>query len=285
MSILVSIDGHVVPQHEARVSVFDTGFTFGDSVYETLRTYDGRPHALERHLRRLRRSAERLGFTPPDDAVLRERLAALLAAAGNAESYVRWIVSRGVGDLTYRFERVQGPTVVMVVKPLEPLPERYHAEGVAAAIVDIRRNPPWALDPAIKSSNLLNNVLATREAQARGAYEAILLNGRGEVAEGAGSNVFVVEAGRLVTPPLEAGLLAGITRELVLEQAAELGIEADEAPLAPAALVHADEAFFTSTLKEVLPIATLDGRPLGSGRPGPLTLRLLEAYRRHAHAH
>lgn len=280
MGFFASVDGLVTPAAEARVSVLDNGFTFGDAVYETLRTYGGRPFALDRHLGRLRRSAAGLGIALPlSDEELARRLEALLAAAGNPESYVRLMVTRGVGEVSYRFERVQGPTVVMLAKPYEPLPPERYASGVALALVAVRRNAPQALDPALKTCNLLNNVLATREAQARGAFEAVMLNERGEVAEGAGSNVFVVHEGRLLTPPLQAGILAGITREVVLELCPGLGQPVSVEPLRVQDLLRADEIFVTSTLKEVVGAATLDGRPIGRGRPGPVTLRLLQAYR------
>lgn len=286
MGIFASIDGVVLEAAEARVSVLDNGFVYGDSVYETLRTYGGRPFLLDRHLARLRRSAGRLAIALPlHDSELAGRLHETLRRAGNQESAIRIVVSRGVGDMTYRFDRVVGPTVAIVVKPLEPFPESRYREGVAVAIVSVRRNHRDALDPAIKSSNLLNNILATREAQAQGAFEAILLNHDGYVAEGAGSNVFVAKAGALLTPPLGAGLLAGLTRELVLELAPRLGIELREQPLLPPELRQAEEAFLTSTLKEILPITRVDGAALADGRPGPLTARLLAAYRELAPAH
>lgn len=286
MVFLASINGNVVPAEEARVSVLDTGFTFGDGVYETLRTYAGRPFELGRHLRRLRASAARLGFDiPAGDDELRARLRALLERAGNAESFIRMIVTRGVGDCSYRFERVEGPTVVMFVRPHEAPPESTYVAGVDVTIATLRRNHPQALDPAIKSINLLNNVLAVREAQARGAVEAILLNHRGEVAEGASSNVFAVRGGRVITPPLDAGILAGITRAIVIEVAPATGHRVHEEPLALDALRAADEAFITSSLKEVAPIRAIDGRPLGTGRPGPITLALLQAYRNYIPGH
>src|SRR5262245_13046246 len=232
MGLFASVNGQVVPADEARVSVLDNGFTFGDSAYETIRTYGGRPFEWDRHLRRLRASTGRLGFEiPQTNAELLERLDAVLARAANPESYIRLIVSRGVGDISYHFERVEGPTVVMVVKPHHSYPESHYAEGVDVALVDIRRNHPRALDPAIKSSNLLNNVLAIRQAQSRGAEEALLLNQEGRLAEGASTNVFVVRQGALLTPPLTAGILAGITREVVLELAASLGLPVREEAL------------------------------------------------------
>lgn len=286
MGVFASINGHVAPPEGARISVFDNGFTFGDSVYETLRTYGGRPFALSRHLARLRGSAQRLGIAlPQPDAQLARWLDDLLERGANPESYIRFIVSRGVGDISYRFERVQGPTVVMVIKPYEPLPEAHYLEGVPTALSGVQRNSPKALDPGIKSCNLLNNILAIREAQDRGALEALMLNHHGELAEGASSNLFVVRAATLLTPPLSAGILPGITRQVILELAPTLGLPAREETLQVSDLLAAEEAFLTSTLKEAAPIRSVDGRPIGSGRPGPITLRVLAAFREYAPRH
>jgi len=282
MGFFASIDGVVSPAAEARVSVLDNGFTFGDAVYETLRTYGGRPFELQRHLRRLRASAGRIGVAIPQaDAELAERLDALLLRAGNPEGYIRIIVSRGVGDISYHFERVEGPTVVMVTKPYQPLPAAAYTEGVVVSLVSVRRNHRDALDPAIKSCNLLNNVLATREAQSKGALEAILLNQAGELAEGAGSNVFVVRGGVVLTPPLSAGILAGITRELLFELAPAAGVPLREEALRAGDLLAADEAFITSTLKELAPIRRVDEHAIRAC-PGPITQRLLAAFRAFA---
>lgn len=285
MGFFASVDGLVSPAHEARISVLDNGFTFGDGVYETLRTYGARPFALDRHLRRLRRSAAALGIAvPASDGELATRLSELLERAQNPESYIRLMVSRGLGEVSYRFDRVHGPTVVMLAKPYEPLPPERYENGIPVSLVSVRRNSPQALDPAIKSCNLLNNILAMREAQSRGALEGLMLNERGDVAEGASSNVFVVQAGRLLTPPLQAGILAGITRELVLELCAGVGQPVAEQLLRVPDLLRADEVFVTSTLKEVAPVATIDDRLVGQGRPGPVTRRLLQAYRDFARA-
>jgi branched-chain amino acid aminotransferase len=283
MGFFASVNGVVTPAADARVSVLDNGFTFGDSVYETLRTYGGRPFHLDRHLSRLRDSARRLGIAVPlADGDFAARVDAVLARAANEESYIRLIVSRGVGDISYRFERVAGPTVVVVVKPYEPLPARHYTDGIDVVVSSVRRNHRLALDPGIKSCNLINNILAMQEAQAKGAVEPILLNQEGDVAEGAGSNVFVVKDGGLLTPPLEAGILPGVTRALVLDLARGLGLRAREETLRVADLMGADEAFITSTLKELCPVRAIDGRPVGAGRPGPVTLKLLSAYREYA---
>ena len=286
MSSFASVNGIVTPAEEARVSVLDNGFTYGDSVYEVLRTYGGRAFEPARHFRRLRRSAARLGFEVPDaDEQLLTQVDALLARAPEGESYIRIVVTRGVGDCSYNFERVQGPTVVMIQKPLPPYPERHYAEGIRVAAVDVRRNHPRALDPAIKSSNLLNNVLAVREAQSRGAEEPVLLNHDGFLAEGASTNVFAAKGGTLRTPPLSAGILAGITREVVLELVAGLGIPSREEPLHLDDLVAADEAFLTSTTREVVPVQRVDEAVVGDGRPGPLTRRVMAAFRPYAPGH
>jgi branched-chain amino acid aminotransferase len=286
MGFYASVNGDITPAEQARVSVLDNGFTFGDAVYETLRTYGGRPFHLDRHLERLRRSARRLAIAfEATDAAMARDVDALLERAANPESYIRIIVTRGVGDISYHFDRIVGPTVVIAVKPFAPFPARYYTEGVAVILSSVRRNHPLALDPAIKSCNLINNILAVQEAQKRGAFEPVLLNDTGEVAETASANLFLVRGGTLVTPPLDAGILAGVTRQIVLELAAAAHVPTREEPVAVKDLLGADEAFITSTLKEVMPVATVDGRPLGTGRPGAVTLRLLHALREYAPRH
>jgi branched-chain amino acid aminotransferase len=283
MGFFASIDGLISPAAEARVSVLDNGFTFGDSVYETLRTYGGRPFHLDRHLLRLRESARVLAIPLPlSDGELGARVDAVLARAGNEESYIRFIVTRGVGDISYRFERVVGPTVVVVVKPYEAPAAALYEQGALAIVSGVRRNHRLALDPAIKCCNLLNNILAVREAQARGALEPIMLNQEGEVAEGASCNVFLVQGGGLRTPPLEAGILPGVTRGVVLDLARGLGLRVREETVNAPELMEADEVFFTSTLKEVMPVKAVGDHVVGSGRPGPVTRQLLEAYRNYA---
>ncbi len=283
MAILASINGVVSPAEDARVSVLDTGFTFGDSVYEVLRTYGGRAFEPGRHFRRLRASAGRLEIALPlTDAELLARVDTLLARGGNTESYIRIVVTRGVGDSSYAFERVKGPTVVILLKPLAADPPSHYQQGIAIVAVGIRRNHPRALDPAIKSSNLLNNILAVREARSRGAEEALLLNQDGFVAEGASTNVFAAKGGSIRTPPLSAGILAGITREIVLELLPGLGIPSSEEPLRLSDLLSADEVFLTSTTREVVPVCLVDDQPVGSGRPGGLTNRVEGAFRAFA---
>jgi len=286
MGFYASINGEIVPLEEARIPVLDNGFLFGDSVYEVLRTYRGRPFATGRHMRRLRASADRLGIPVPlsNDELL-DRVRALLDRAGQVESYIRIVVTRGVGASSYDFDAVEGPTVAMIQRELQPPSDRHYAEGVHVSTVDVRRNHTRSLDPAIKSSNLLNNILALREAHARGGEEPILLNHEGQVAEGASTNVFVVRHGTLLTPPLSAGILGGITREVVLELAAAQEMPAREEAFGPPALIGADEAFLSSTTREIMPIRQVDETLIGGGRPGPVTQTLLDAFRAYAPDH
>lgn len=286
MSAWVSIDGVAVPAEQARISVLDNGFILGDGVYDTLRTYGGRPFRLDLHLDRLRRSAARIGVDIPlSDQQLAMRLDDVLARAENAESYIRFIITRGIGDATYHFEQVVGPTIVILIKPFESPPAAFYDDGIPATIVSVRRNAADAADPAIKSCSLLNSVLAAREAQARGGIEAILLDARGNVAEGAASNVFAVRGDGLHTPPLDTGILAGIAREIVIDLARESATPVREEPLAPESLRAADEAFLTSSIREVMPISSIDGEKVGTGRPGPVTKRLLGALQDYARRH
>jgi branched-chain amino acid aminotransferase len=286
MDSFASINGEIVPLDEARIPVLDNGFLFGDSVYEVMRTYGGRPFESGRHFRRLRASAERLGIavSVPDDELL-SRVRALLARAGAVESYLRIVVTRGVGDASYDPRASRGPTVVMIQKALPLPPEGHYAEGVRVSAVGIRRNHPRSLDPAIKSSNLLNNILAVREARARGADEAVLLSLDGQIAEGASTNVFVARGDEVITPPLSVGILAGITREVVRELAADLGIPVHEASLTLDELLGADEVFLSSTTREVMPVRQVDDTVIADGCPGPITRRLLDAFRAYAPAH
>ena len=291
MGAVVWINGRLARGDEAVVSVFDHGFLYGEGVYETLRTYAGDPFLFARHLRRLRRSAEMMSLPVPfSDAELLGRVRETIEAhngqrgqdprsEADGEKYIRIVLTRGVGELSYRLDACPAPTLVVIVKALEAPPDDSFSEGVTVALVDVRRNHPQALNPMIKSNNLLNVALAMQEAYRRGAEEALMRNHAGEIVECSQSNFFLVRGGRVMTPPLSAGLLPGITREFVLELASDLGIPASEARLLPDDLASADEAFLTGTTREVTPIVRVDDRPIGAGQPGPITKRLLQAYR------
>jgi branched-chain amino acid aminotransferase len=285
MSAVVNVNGEIVDARHAVISVFDHGFLYGEGVYETLRTYQQQPSLLDRHLRRLRRSASLMALgVPLSDQEFTDRIARTVtqAAAGSAERewYIRVLLTRGVGDLTYDPAATPDPSVVVIVKALDALPEVSYENGVRVIISSVVRNHPDTVNPAIKANNLMNNALAMQEAVRRGAFEAIMRNHRGEIAECSTANLFVVKDGAAVTPSLSAGLLPGITRELVFEIGASAGIAVREATLVDADLFASDEMFLTSTTREILPIVGVDGREIGSGRPGPVTRRLHAEYRR-----
>jgi branched-chain amino acid aminotransferase len=260
MAAIVNVNGHISGEREAVVPVLDHGFLYGEGVYETLRTYNERPFLLDRHLRRLRTSAEMINLRVPlsddqFDARIAEtaRAAAARVAPAGTEWYIRILLTRGVGELTYDPAACPTPSVVIIVKPFEPPKAEAYEQGVTVALVSTIRNHPGAVNPLIKSNNLLNNALAMHEALKRGAFEGIMRNYRGELSECTMSNLFVVTNGQVLTPPLEAGLLAGITRELVFELGTDEGVPVRDAVLRDQDLFDADEVFLTSTTRELLP--------------------------------
>ena len=286
MQATVNVNGVVTDGDRAVISVFDHGFLYGDGVYETLRTYNRQPFLLERHLARLRASADRLALEiPPADPELETRIRDTMADVHpGGEVTVRMLVTRGVGDLTYDPAACPHPTIVIIARPHSDTPETVLRDGVQVVVATVMRNHPSSVDPSIKSNNLLNNVLAMQEAVRHGAYEAILLNHRGELAECSQSNLFAVRDGVVLTPPRSAGLLEGVTRNFLFEVGAEIGVPVREAVLREADLQRVDELFLTSSTREVVPIAHVSGRPIGSGRPGPIALRLLARFRERADA-
>ena len=286
MAATVNVNGRISGERDAVVSVFDHGFLYGEGVYETLRTYNRRVFQYARHVRRLRRSAEMIALDVPftDEALATEIDKTMSAAAFEGEAYVRVLLTRGVGALTYDPQATPSPTVVVIVKPqVDPAPETY-TSGVRVVIVDIIRNHPQSVSPLIKSNNLMNSALAMQDALRRGAFEGVMRNYRGELTECTTANLFVVRDGLALTPPLEAGLLPGITRELIFEIGRTIGTDIREAILHDDDLYGADEAFLTSTTREAVPIVEVDGRKIGTGRPGPITVHLLEAFRKAAWA-
>jgi branched-chain amino acid aminotransferase len=291
MAATVNVDGQISGERDARISVFDHGFLYGEGVYEVLRTYQLRPFLFEPHLMRLRRSAERIALALPwTDAEILARINATVEAAQvPGEAYIRLLLTRGVGDLLYDPAACPTPTTVIIVKPLVESPATVYEEGVTVALVPVMRNHPQSVNPAIKSNNLLNNALAMQQALARRGFEALMRNYRGELCECAQSNFFVVSNGVLRTPPLDAGLLAGITRAFVLELASWLGYRTREETLVDADLATADEMFLTSTTKEIVPVVRVDDpsadtlTTIGSGHPGPITRALITEFRRRAH--
>lgn len=286
MPTVIDLDGRLLPPGEARLPVQDRGLLLGDSVYEVLRTYGGRPFEQALHLARLARSAALAGLDLPWDEArcareLERTLAASLggdapdpeAAPWNAgERSLRVLMTRGGGEQAPEVP----PAAVIIAEPLRAPPLAAYREGVKLLLVEADRG---RVDPAAKSGNRLTHVLALRAARAAAAHEALFVDAAGRVTEGTSSNLFAVRAGRLVTPPLAAGILEGVTRGVVLALARRSGLPVEEAPLRADELARADELFITSTAREVLPATRLGDAAVGDGRPGPVTLALHRAFR------
>lgn len=263
--------------------VFDRGFLYGDSVYEVTRTYHGVPYALSEHLDRLEESARRLGMALPPRAEIDHATRETARAVGG-EAYLRIVVTRGSGPISLDPAVADAPRLVVIGMPLKLPPDHLYAEGVSVAVVGAKRNAPGGLDPQVKSGNYLNSVLAVAEAHAKGAHEAIMCDNVGRIAEGSSFNLFLVRGRRLITPPLSVGILEGITRRHVIELARRHGLAVDEGYLWPVDLLRADEAFITSSVRGIMPIASVDGHLVGNGKPGLITLRLRDLYENEAAA-
>jgi branched-chain amino acid aminotransferase len=280
----VYVNGRISSADQAVVPVYDHGFVYGEGVYETLRTYHRVPFLYDRHMKRLRQSAERLLLDVPfDDATLAQWIDQTVAAAGELnEAYIRILLTRGVGDLNYDPKSTPTPTVVIIVKPFEPPAARVFTGGIRISLVDMLRNHPKSVNPVIKSNNLLNNALAMQAAYRAGAEEALMCNYRGELTECSQANFFMVRGGAALTPKSAAGLLEGVTRAFIFELGRELGIDVREEALVPKDLESADEMFITSTTRELSPVVKVDDRVVGSGTPGPVTKTLLALYQHKA---
>jgi D-amino acid aminotransferase len=272
----VWLNDGLVPADEARISVFDRGFRSGEGIFETVRAYGTHPFRLDAHLARAEAGAHELGFAfPPREDVAEAIRATATANAAGSDLALRLTVTPGPIEPGSPFPGApsDAPTLVVTAHPLEIDPDTYR-RGVRAAAIPRSRELP-----GVKAVSYLTASLARREAQERGASEALLVTPDEEVLEGSYSNVFAVIDGTPVTPPLEAGILAGVTRAVVLEIAGEAGVPVDERSLPLAALLAAEEAFLTASTREIVPIVSVDGHDIGDGTPGPVTTRLLEGYR------
>jgi branched-chain amino acid aminotransferase len=273
------MDFNVVPAGEARLSVFDRGFLFGDSVYEVVRVYGNRPLALDRHFIRLNRSSHALGFELPFGYdTLKKHFLELVEKLNRKDAYIRIVVTRGAGDVALCPPEGVKPVTVMLAAELPPWPNECYEKGVSLITVNVRRNLRGALNPMIKSGNYLNNMLAVMEARMKGGSDCVMLNAGGRVTESSTANIFIVDERVLVTPPVEAGLLDGITRGIVLELAEREGIPFEERLFGVDDLRAADECFLSSTTREVMPVCRLDDQVLEA--PGPLTRKVMDLYRR-----
>jgi branched-chain amino acid aminotransferase len=276
MGVKVCIDGRVCDEANAKVSVFDRGFLYGDSVYEVMRTAGGRPVDLDRHLDRLGRSADAIALQIPSQDSIRTAIAAALGGAGNDESYIRVVVTRGAGPIGLDIALADRASTIVIVAPLELPARELYERGAHIQIVGVERMSRRSVDPSVKSGNYLNNILALAEARQAGAHEAVMCDATGRIAEGSTSNVFLVHRGKIATPSLHVGLLAGITRQRVIELVTAEGFTVDETELFPDDAHLADEAFITSSIRGVLPVRRIDDVELPA--PGPITRRAMELY-------
>lgn len=275
----VFVNGHFVPAEEARISVFDHGFLYGDGVFEGIRVYGGTIFRLQQHLERLYHSALCLMLDiPMTPEAMQEAIVETVRRRGLPNQYVRVVVSRGAGDLGLDPKLCPQPSVIIIADTIALYPERYYTEGLDLVTVATRRMSSDTLDPRIKSLNYLNNIMAKIEAQQAGAVEAVMLNAAGYVAECTADNLFVLRQGCLHTPAVAAGALQGVTRDSVLEIARELGLETAESFLTRYDLYTAEECFMTGTGAEIVPVVRIDGRRIGTGVPGPVTARVREGF-------
>lgn len=279
MSLLVNINGQLVPKEQATVSVFDHGLLYGDGVFEGLRCYSGHVFRLREHLDRLWKSALAINLViPTSQESLGEEIRRTLAANSFQDAYIRLLVTRGSGTLGLDPNRCSHPQIIIITDLITLYPEQFYQDGLELVTASTIRNHPAALSPRIKSLNYLNSILAKMEGLRAGCVEALMLNHKGEVAECTADNIFIVSQGRLWTPPTDAGILDGITRNAVLELAQKEGIGVCQNPMTRHDVYISDECFLTGTAAEVIPVVRLDGRQIGSGKPGPITLRLRSAF-------
>jgi branched-chain amino acid aminotransferase len=276
----IYIDGKIYSESDAKISVFDHGLLYGDGIFEGIRFYNGRIFRLQEHLARLWDSAHSICLeVPMSIPEMTGALVETIRANELRDGYIRLIVTRGVGNLGLNPTQCKRPSVIIIVATITLYPAEFYANGLTVVTCATRRTNPGALNPAVKSLNYLNNVMARIEANLAGADEALMLNDQGNVAECTADNVFVVKHGQIVTPPISAGALRGITRSVVFEIAAELGLKITEADVTRHDVFVADECFLTGTAAELIPVIKADGRTIGNGKPGSITARMMARFR------
>jgi branched-chain amino acid aminotransferase len=275
----VYVDGKYYGEKTAKVSVFDHGLLYGDGVFEGIRAYNGRVFKLKEHIDRLYYSAKAILLEIPiSPAAMCKAVVATCRRNRIRDGYIRLVITRGIGTLGLNPNRCKRPSIIIIADKIQLYPAEMYERGMAIVTVPTTRNLHNAVNPAIKSLNYLNNVLAKIEANNAGVEEAIMLNAMGYVAECTGDNLFIVKGSHLVTPPLSAGALYGITRGVVLELAASMGLTTAEKDLTRYDIYCADECFLTGTGAEIVPVTKVDGRVIGTGKPGPHTRKLVEEY-------
>ena len=281
MPLLVYINGKLYPKEEAKISVYDHGLLYGDGVFEGIRSYGGKAFRLQQHVDRLFESARSICLEIPMlPSEVAKAVNDTLAANDIQDGYVRLVVTRGAGYLGLSPDRTSDPQVIIIADLIELYPDELYEKGLEIITASTVRNHPAALSPRVKSLNYLNNIMAKIEGGRGGCPEALMLNHKGEVAECTGDNIFIVKDGDLYTPPLDAGILAGITRATVIELASDADIAVHEVPLNRHDIYVADECFLTGSAAEVVPVVKLDDRVIGDGQPGPVTHDLTEQFHR-----
>ncbi len=276
----IYIDGKFYSEANAKISVFDHGLLYGDGIFEGIRFYNGRVFRLEEHLQRLWDSARSICLEIP--MTMRDMTEAVLETIRQnrlRDGYIRLLLTRGIGNLGLNPTQCKAPSVIIIAATIALYHEDFYRKGLTIVTCATRRSNPAALNPAVKSLNYLNNVMARIEANLAGADEALMLNDAGNVAECTADNVFVVKHGQIVTPPVTAGALRGITRSVVFEIAAEVGIKVQETDITRHDVFVADECFLTGTAAEIVPVVKADGRLIGNGKPGPVTARIIARFR------
>lgn len=275
MSQLIYLDGKLVPKEQAVISVYDHGLLYGDGIFEGIRVYSGKVFRHKDHIDRLYESARAIRLEIPlTPEQMTKAVEETVAANQLKDGYVRLVVTRGSGSLGLDIRKTSNPIVIIIADTITLYPDEMYEKGMAIITASTIRNHPGALSPRIKSLNYLNNILAKIEGTDAGCAEALMLNHVGQVAECTGDNIFIVKNGVLKTPPTDAGILDGVTRKVVIELAREAGIPVEETALVRHDIFIADECFLTGTAAEVIPVTKLDGRPIGSGSPGPITKQL-----------
>jgi branched-chain amino acid aminotransferase len=276
----IYIDGKFYSEANAKISVFDHGLLYGDGIFEGIRFYNGRVFRLEEHLHRLWDSARSICLEIP--MTMRNMTEAVLETIRQnhlRDGYIRLLVTRGIGNLGLNPTQCKSPSVIIIAATIALYHEDFYRKGLTIVTCATRRSNPAALNPAVKSLNYLNNVMARVEANLAGADEALMLNDAGNVAECTADNVFIVKHGQIFTPPVAAGALRGITRSVVFEIAAELGVKARENDITRHDVFVADECFLTGTAAEIVPVVKADGRSIGNGKLGPITARIIARFR------
>ncbi|HHY70659.1 MAG TPA: branched-chain-amino-acid transaminase [Thermoanaerobacterales bacterium] len=280
MSIQVYVNGQYFPKEEAKVSVFDHGFLYGDGVFEGIRAYGGRVFRLKEHIDRLYNGARGIMLDIPlTKAEMTEVVLETLRKNELRDAYIRLVVSRGTGDLGLDPRKCQKPTVICITDKIVLYPEKLYNEGMEIITAATRRNRPEGVNPQMKSLNYLNNIMAKLEANLAGVPEAMLLNTEDYVAECTGDNIFIVKDGVLITPPPFVGILVGITRNAIMELAEKIGVKVEEKVFTRYEVFTADECFLSGTAAEAIPVVKVDGRTIADGKPGPVTKKITEAFK------